>query len=377
MKIIDVRTRPFNFKSSVVNDSEGHTHPGPEHDATQTLLTIVTDEGAEGYSFGASPAVVEGVVKPALLGEDPMYREKLWQLLRTWQRSHREFTDRQLGSIDLALWDLAGRYLGQPVYKLLGGFRDKVLAYASTMCGDEMPGGLSTPEEYGAFADWCMKRGYKAFKLHTWMPPIDWAPDPRMDVKACAAVREAVGDGVPLMLDCYHDYSREQALYIGRELEKLNYHWFEEPMDEHSTSSYVWLAEQLDIAVIGPESAEGKIQTRAEWIVRGASDISRGGVGDIGGITPMMKVAHLAEAFGVAMEVHGGGAGNLDVLGAMGIPGEFYERGLLHPFTDHEAREPWLKTRADDLDDEGYVHLPQAPGLAQDINFEYIEANAI
>ncbi len=91
----------------------------------------------------------------------------------------------------------------------------------------------------------------------------------------------------------------------------------------------------------------------------------------------MMKVAHLAEAFGVAMEVHGGGPGNLDVLGAMGIPGEFYERGLLHPFTDHEAREPWLKTRADDLDDEGYVHLPQAAGLAQDINFEYIEANAI
>ena len=96
-----------------------------------------------------------------------------------------------------------------------------------------------------------MKRGYKALKLHTWMPPIEWAPDPRMDVKACAAVREAGGDDVPLMLDGYHDYSREQALYIGRELEKLNYHWFEEPMDEHSVSSYVWLADQLDIAVGG------------------------------------------------------------------------------------------------------------------------------
>ena len=84
MKIVDIRTQQFNFKSSVVNDSEGHTHPGPEHDATQTLLTIVTDEGAEGYGFGASRAVVEGVVKPALLGEDPMYREKLWQLLSIW-----------------------------------------------------------------------------------------------------------------------------------------------------------------------------------------------------------------------------------------------------------------------------------------------------
>ena len=84
-----------------------------------------------------------------------------------------------------------------------------------------------------------MNQGYKAFKLHTWMPPISWAPDPRMDVKACAAVREAVGPDIPLMLDAFHYYSREQARYIGKELEKLNYHWIEEPMDEHSISSYV------------------------------------------------------------------------------------------------------------------------------------------
>ena len=222
-----------------------------------------------------------------------------------------------------------------------------------------------------------MKRGYKALKLHTWMPPIEWAPDPKMDVRACAAVREAVGDGVPLMLDCYHFYTREQALYIGRELEKLDFHWFEEPMDEHNVSSYVWLTEKLDIPVVGPEVAEGKMHTRAEWIVRGASDISRAGVADVGGLTPLMKVAHLCESFGVAMEVHGGGAGNLHALGAMGIPGEFYERGLLHPFTYHEGREPWLKTPIDPLDDEGYVHMPQAPGLGQDIDFEFIERNAV
>ena len=377
MKIVDIRTQAFNYKSIVDNDSEGHTHPSPEHDAMQTILTVVTDEGAEGYYFGADPSVMESIVKPVVVGEDPMDREKIWQKLRTFQRGNSGLTDQQLSVVDLALWDLAGRHVGQPVYKLLGGFRDKVLAYASTMCGDELPGGLSSPEDYGAFAEWCMKRGYKALKLHTWMPPIKWAPDPKMDVRACAAVREAVGYDIPLMLDSYHFYSREQALYIGRELEKLNFHWFEEPMDEHSTSSYVWLAEQLDMAVVGPETAEGKMQTRAEWIVRGASDISRGGVGDVGGLTPLMKLVHLCEAFGVAMEVHGGGAGNLHALGAMGIPGEFYERGLLHPFTYHEGREPWLKTTIDSLDDEGYVHLPQEPGLGQDINFEFIEENAI
>jgi L-alanine-DL-glutamate epimerase-like enolase superfamily enzyme len=377
VKIVDVKTQSFNYKNRIVRDSEGHMHPGEPHDATQTILTIVTEEGAEGYAFGASPSIVESIVKPAQVGEDPMYREKLWQRLKDWQRSHRQFNDRELGFVDMALWDLAGRCLDQPVYKLLGASRDRVLAYASTMCGDEMPGGLSSPEDYGRFAEWCMQRGYKAFKLHIWMPPIEWAPDPKRDIAACAAVREAVGPDIPLMLDSYHFYSREQSLYIGRELEKLGYHWFEEPMDEHNVSSYVWLAEQLDIPILGPETAEGKMATRAEWILRGACDILRGGVGDVGGITPLMKIAHLAESFGMAMEVHGGGAGNLAVLGAMGIPGEFYERGLLHPFIDYDEVEPWLNAKVDYMDDQGYVHLPQSPGLGYDINFDYIRDNAI
>ena len=80
-------------------------------------------------------------------------------------------TDRVLASVDLALWDLAGRALGQPVHSLLGAFRDTVPAYASTMCGDDLPGGLSTPEEYADFALACKARGYTAFKLHTWQPP--------------------------------------------------------------------------------------------------------------------------------------------------------------------------------------------------------------
>ena len=78
------------------------------------------------------------------------------------------------------------------------------------------------------------------------------------------------------------------------------------------------------------------ICVNGEWIKHGAADILRGGVWDVGGITPLVKIAHLAEAFSTRMEVHGGGVGNLHVLCAMGIPGEFYERGLLHPFLDRE-----------------------------------------
>ena len=378
MKIVDVTTQVFRYRTQIVRDSEGHSHPGPEHDATQCLLTIVTDEGAAGYCFGASPQVIRQIVREALIGDDPFYRERIWQRLKEWQRLHiGTLSDKVLCSVDLALWDLAGRYLGQPVHKLLGASRDKVPAYASTMCGDELPGGLATPEDYAAFALKCRERGYPAFKLHTWMPPIAWAPDPRRDVAACRAVAEAVGQDMRLMLDSFHYYGREEALYIGRELEKLGYYWLEEPMDEHSTSSYIWLANQLDIPICGPETAEGKMQTRAEWIVRGASDISRGGVWDVGGLTPLMKIAHLCEAFGVRMEVHGGGVGNLHALCAMGIPGEYYERGLLHPFLDYDQPPPWLHELADPLDDQGYVHVSQKPGLGQEINFDYIREHAV
>jgi L-alanine-DL-glutamate epimerase-like enolase superfamily enzyme len=198
-----------------------------------------------------------------------------------------------------------------------------------------------------------------------------------MDASACRAVRERVGPDIDLMVDSFHYYSREQALYLGRELEKLDYRWIEEPMDEHNISSYVWLAEQLDIAVVGPETAEGKMHTRAEWIVRHASDISRGGVFDVGGITPLVKIVHLCESFGVACEIHSPGAGNLHVLAAMGIPGEYYERGLLHPFIDYEKPAPYLQQIIDPLDTDGNVHVPQSPGLGMEIDFDYIEANAI
>lgn len=378
MKIIDIITETFHYRSTTVRDADGHGHPGPEHDATQTLLRVVSDEGVEGYAFGVNQAAINQIVKPMLLGQDALYRERIWQALKERQRLHLGLlSDKVLNAVDLALWDLAGRYLGQPVHKLLGAFRDKVPAYASTMCGDDLPGGLDTPQAFAEFALWCKKRGYTAFKLHTWQPPMPGAPDPKRDVAACAAVREAIGPEMDLMLDPFHYYNRSDALYLGRELEKLNFLWMEEPMAEHSIASYVWLSEQLGLTIVGPETAEGKMYTRAEWILRQASDVSRGGVGDLGGLTPLVKTAHLCESFGVDMEVHGGGPGNLHMLCAMSFPGKYYERGLLHPFIDYEKPAPWLNRITDPMDDEGFVHVSPEPGLGWDINFDYIEGNKV
>jgi L-alanine-DL-glutamate epimerase-like enolase superfamily enzyme len=378
MNIVDVTAQRFRYQSKKVRDSEGHTHPGPAHDATETLVTIKTDSGAEGYCFGAGPEVIRNLVKPLVVGEDPFDRERIWRHLNEMQRGNRAtLTDRVIGVVDQALWDLAGRALSLPVHKLLGGYRTKVKAYASTMCGDEMEGGLNTPQAYADFALKCKALGYTAFKIHTRMPPISGMPDPKEDIAVCAAVREAVGPDMALMLDCFHWYSREDAYSIGKALEKLNYAWLEEPMDEHNTASYIWLTENLTIPILGPESAEGQLFTRAEWIRQRASDFSRAGVADVGGITPVMKIAHMCEAFGVRLELHSPGAGNLQCLAAMGIPGEFYERGLLHPFLDYEEVPPWLNTLDDPLDGDGCVAISTRPGLGQDINWDYIREHIL
>ncbi len=381
MKIVDISVRVFVHSSRQVKDSDGHTHPGPEHEVRRALLTITADDGSTGHGFAAPelvrPHLVDGFLKIVLLGQDPFARERLWQGLAHWQRgSGGQLTDRTLSVVDQALWDLAGRALGQPVYRLIGGYRDAVPAYGSTMCGDELAGGLATPDDYGRFAEWLVRRGYRAIKLHTWMKPVRWAPDPRMDVRACAAVREAVGPELPLMLDAYHGYSRTEALWLGREIQKLGYYWYEEPMEEASRSSYQWLAANLDIPVIGPESAAGKFHTRAEWAKAGACDILRTGIDDVGGIGPALKVAHLAEGFNMDCEVHGNGPGNLAVCAAI-RNGRWYERGLLHPFLDYDAVPAYLNSLPDPMDQDGLVHLSQAPGLGYDINFDYIDSHLV
>ncbi|WP_020683363.1 mandelate racemase family protein [Marinobacterium rhizophilum] len=381
MIIKSVNVEVFTYPSRRSVDSAGHSHPGDEKLAKMAMLRIATEEGPEGFAFGPPEVirahVVEAFARKVLIGQNPFDRERLWQDLVHWQRgSAGQLTDRALALIEQALWDLAGRALELPVHKLIGGYRDKVPAYGSTMCGDELKGGLATPDNYAAFAEQLVARGYRAIKLHTWMPPVSFAPDTKMDVRACAAVREAVGPDIALMLDGYHWYSRTDAFYIGRELQRLDFAWFEEPMVEDSAESYAWLAANLDIPVLGPETVAGKHYSRASWVKNASCDILRAGVAGVGGIGPCLKVAHLADAFGMDCEVHGNGAANLAVVGAIKNC-RWYERGLLHPFLDYDEVPAYLNSLVDPMDTEGFVHLSQKPGLGEDINFDYIQEHRI
>lgn len=375
MEIADIETIEFTYQSSKVRDEKGHSHPGDPHEASQTITRVAVDGGLDGYCVGGHQEAND-LLSEYLVGEDPLEREQIWQRMARTQRINKgTLADDRISAIDCALWDIAGKHVDLPVYKLLGGHRERVPAYGSTMVGDDDPDGLGTPEAYADFAEELVEQGYPAVKLHTWMPP--YSDDVEQDIEAARAVRERVGPDIDLMVDAHHYYSRTEAYRLGEALDELNYLWIEEPMDEYSMSSYEWLTRELDIPVIGPETAEGKIQTRAEWIKRDIADISRVGVTDVGGLTPAIKTVHLCEAFNVRCEAHGGNAGNLHLLGAMANPGEYYERGLLHPKYDYESATPWLTELIDPLNSEGHVRLPQDPGLGYDFDWDFIEANRV
>lgn len=379
--ITDVAVQVFETEARTAVDTFGHRHPGPSITTKQALLRITDSEGTSGYALGKPNYLradqVEQYFKTTLLGKDPLARELIHKEFSIRQRTRAvELPEHSISYVDQALWDLAGKRFGTPVWKLLGGAREQVPAYASTMCGDDVPGGLSSPEDYAAFAVELKERGYQGIKLHTWMPPLPGAPDLQRDKRACAAVREAVGDGYPLMLDGYHWYSRTEALELGLELDRLEFAWFEEPMDEFSLRSYRWLSEQVRTPVIGPETVPGRHRSRAEWIANDACDILRVGAMNGGGITPALKTLHMAEGFGLDCEVHGNGAPNLALVGgALNV--RWYERGLLHPHVDYDWVAPHLHSIADSIDANGIVTMPSLPGLGEDINLEYIEERTV
>ncbi len=383
MKISDIEVIEFRYRTRRLPSKWGYgfgTWEDEEYEATSTITRISTDEGAEGYMTGGKREYIEGVAKPLLLGEDPLNREKLWNWMYHMAAIVEALPERQMGVIDSALWDLLGRMVGLPVSTLLGGrSRDKVKAYASTFPN------MGGPEDYAQHAIECKERGYTAFKVHAYIywDPYKWEPAPlhpgypKEDVEICKAVREAVGDDMVLMLDPFGVYTLEEALWVGRELEKLNFYWLEHPMVETRLEPYRRLTRELDIAVMAPEQFPGGVFTRAEWVLQGASDMLRIDFNS-GGITACQKMVNIAQAFGIQCEIHSPGFTQAQILAAT-TPEvcEYYERGLTRPDVDNDIPDPWLLSTCDPMDDEGNIIVSKRPGLGMEFNWDYINDNLV
>ena len=188
------------------------------------VIRVLTDEGVEGNAFGwgvrsgeVTAKIVADVLKPALVGEDPFDREKIWQKIRTLDRWLAFFPLYAQGPMDVALWDIAAKKAGLPLYKLIGGYREKVRAYATAAWS------IPDVESYKRQADEVLAMGFTAYKMTAW-------GDPDYDIPLMREMRAYVGDGVDLMLDCVSAYDHRTALKVGRVAEELGFYWFEEPL---------------------------------------------------------------------------------------------------------------------------------------------------
>ncbi len=327
------------------------------------ILTISTDEGVQGhsmvggYQIGASQAArpLTAQVKPFLVGRNPLDVGGIWaglvKRVRSWQLDYTV-----IGAVDVALWDIAGKVAGLPVHRLLGTCRDSIPVYVSSA-------NLPRPDDYAEEATGYREKGYHGYKIHP-------HGDPQEDIAICRAVREACPDWT-LMLDPAARYNYAQALRVGRAIEELDYHWYEEPMLETDLYGYAKLCRDLDIPVLAPETSPGGFATVGQWVTQQAADILRSDVARRGGITGMMKVAHLAEAFELNCEVHTGGnsltnVANLHVIMAMPNT-EFFE--LILPPERHQ----WGLVEDLTPDSQAHLHAPSEPGLGVELDWPLIK----
>src|SRR6266403_843290 len=294
MKISDVTLTLFGW-DSIPSTIYGHHTARPTGKSDLGLLRIATDEGLEGHAFlgtSSNPASLDGpglirFLKPLVMGQDPLDRERLNRLL--WGRA-RVATVRSIGAVDIALWDIAGTKAGLPIHRLIGTCRDKIAAYASSEIH-------AAPEAYVEQARHYQSTGWAAYKIH---PPQRW----RDDIKVCQAVRKAVGDDYTVMLDSTWSYQYPEALRVGRAIEELGFYWYEDPLADDDIYNYVKLKAQLHIPILATEYSPGGFTAFAPWIVACATDFLRGDVAVQGGITALVKTAPLAEAFHMNLEVH-------------------------------------------------------------------------
>jgi L-alanine-DL-glutamate epimerase-like enolase superfamily enzyme len=263
-------------------------------------LTTDDDNTGTGYSYtigtgGTSVlALLRGHLLPRLTGADSGLVEQLWNDLFASTRSTTvgAITSLALAAVDTALWDLRCKRAGEPLWRLAGGFRREVPLY-------DTEGGwlhLSTEELVGgALAS--QAAGWPGVKLKVGKPRVE------QDVERLSAVRDAVGQSLDIMVDANQSMTAAEARRRAAAFEPLGLAWFEEPLPADDVAGHVALARSTSIPIAVGESMYSAAQFR-EYLARGAASIIQVDVARVGGITPWLKVAHLAEAFNVHVCPH-------------------------------------------------------------------------
>lgn len=360
VRITDVDLFEINIPVSKAEAEAGVNH-------RFTVAKVLTDAGLTGYSFAGPPARMLGEVKPVLVGKDLFsVEQQLKEGLHRW------------GGVEHAVWDAIGRIAGQPVYKLLGGSRDRVKAYLTCVWKGNPDHSQVSYQQQAGMAVRIRKAGFKGMKIRAWRPnPLD-------DAEACREIRAAVGRDFAIMFDrTAHlpqtagqkvwDY--KTGLRVARALEKHGAHWLEEPYARDDYDSPAKLARAVDILITGGEGYTS-IEPYRECLLHRTYDILQPDGRNAGGIFMCRKVAILAESFGVPCILHGSMglalAGWLQATLAIGA--EWQELALITPPLLPE--EQWapglkvLKSRQVFVVNDGELIAPPHPGIGLDVDEE-------
>ncbi len=386
MRITDVTTIKLHYDMPVAMADAIHYMP-----ARPTLLIQVhTDEGIVGLGEAAAyggflestEAIILNELRRTILGQDPFKVERLWAQMatRAHQRGRRGMLMMAISGIDIALWDIIGQATRTPLYRLLGGYRDSLDAYASAgfYAGDK---GLSElAEEFGGYA----ARGFRFGKMKVGRNP-DVFTNPLHDMQAndyatvtleedverVRTVREAVGPRFKLAIDANNAWTPSIALKFMQQVEQFDIHWLEEPVATDDIDGSAALAHELVTPVSGYETETGLPGFR-ELIVRHAVDIVQPDVIWTGGITECRKVAALAQAYNLPVIPHVFSSAVASIANAhfiASIPNgsllEFDQN--VNPLRSELFEEPI------DIDANGVFHLPDRPGLGVTLNQQTID----
>jgi D-galactarolactone cycloisomerase len=340
------------------------------------LVEVQTDAGLTGWGEalcqGLQPpqiaaAAIESALKPLLMGADPLQIEPLWHRMYMQTRDYgmKGAMIAAISGVDIALWDIVGKSLGQPVWRLLGGaFRDRVQVYATGFYR------VSGQGEAPRLADEAIQRAAQEFRFLKIKLGFGVADD----IAVMQAVARAIeAKGLRMMIDTNHAYGVADAVRLGRALAPLDLRWYEEPVAAEDLAGYRELRAKLDVPVAGGEN-EFTVFGFRQLLEARAVDIAQPDVCAAGGFTACRHIAALALAHGVQVNPHVWGSSvgqvaSLHLIGALPLANPslhadepvFEYDCSAHPFREQLVDQP-LRQRG------GWLDLPTAPGLGIEVD---------
>jgi L-alanine-DL-glutamate epimerase-like enolase superfamily enzyme len=334
--------------------------------ARYTFYEVETDAGVRGYCFdrGSDYRILERIIRPALVGKDLFAVEE-----------HLKAGLDQWAGVEQAIWDAIGKIAGQPVYRLLGGSMSRLKVYLTCVWRGKADQSQVSYKDQAEMALRLQRAGIRGMKIRAWRPN---ATD---DADACGEIRAAVGPDFAIMVDRTADlsglWSYSTALKVARALEKHKVAWLEEPFARDDLLSPARLAREVDIPISGGERFHG-LDAYRECLSQHSYDLLQPDVVLCGGLLMVKKIAAMAEAFHTPVTLHGSMglrlAGWLHASAAIGA--EWQELAIITPpLMPEQQWAPALKVlNSDSLFTirDGYIDVPQAPGLGLDVNREAV-----